>query len=186
MAQSNTRIQLEAWLKTIDVVGSVLDIGGAQHNIKGRTKSWDVDDYKVLDLEQPHQGAKSDIVADMNYEIDEWGHYFQNAFMIEVSEYLFNPLQAFKNVHWMLEINGLFYVSTHLFYPTHLPEGMDYLRYTPFGIVKLLEEAGFEILENIPRVAKVNFAEAWSIEGMRGWKDFDTSIIGNLIKCRKK
>lgn len=196
MAQSNTRIQLENWLKTIDVKGSVLDIGGAQHNIKGRTNSWNVDDYKVLDLEQPHQGEQPDIIFDINSrnEIDgagvgclerpEWG--YDNIFCIEVMEYISNPLDALLNMNELLKESGLLYISFHFIYPEHLPVGTDMLRYTPSGVVKLLEEAGFEVIENIPRTSKVNFAEAWSIEGMRGWKDFNTSIIGNLIKARKK
>ena len=40
--------QLEDWIKTLDVSGSVLDIGGSQNPIKGRTKSWDVNEYKIL------------------------------------------------------------------------------------------------------------------------------------------
>ena len=40
---SNVRRQLEAWLKTIDVKADcVLDVGGAQLPVKGRTKSWEV------------------------------------------------------------------------------------------------------------------------------------------------
>ena len=66
---SLTRIQLENWLKTINVKGSVLDVGGAQDPIQRRVKSWDVNDYKILDLETPHKGDKPDIVADINYPI---------------------------------------------------------------------------------------------------------------------
>lgn len=200
MAQSNTRRQLEEWLSQIDVKGSVLDIGGAQHNIKGRTKSWKVTNYKILDLEQPHQGNQPDIIFDINSrnEIDdaevrylerpEWG--YDNIFCIEVMEYIFNPLDALLNMNELLIDGGLLYISFHFIYPEHLPIGLDMLRYTSSGVVKLLEETGFTIIENIPRTLKDNFSRDILVsmyvnEGMRGWRDFDVNIIGNLIKARK-
>lgn len=192
---SNTRIQLENWLKTIDVIGSTLDIGGAQHNIKGRTKSWNCNNYKIMDLEKPHQGELPNIVfnIDARNEIDDanvrylerpdWG--WDNIFCIEVMEYILNPRDALMNMNELLQEGGLLYISFHFIYPEHLPFGTDMLRYTPSGVVKLLETTGFEIIENVPRIAKVDFTDAWSIEGMRGWKEFDTSIIGNIIKAKK-
>jgi SAM-dependent methyltransferase len=64
---SYTRQQLESWLKTIDVSDKVIDIGGSQNPIKGRTKSWNVEEYKILDLETPHEcKQKPDIIYDLN------------------------------------------------------------------------------------------------------------------------
>ena len=64
---SRSRIQLEAWLKTIEVNGKVLGIGEAQQSTKGRTKTWDVEEYKILDLEQPHECVnKPHIEMDIN------------------------------------------------------------------------------------------------------------------------
>lgn len=63
------RIQTEAWLKTLDIKADrVLDVGGSQKPIKGRTKSWEVKDYKILDLEVPHIcEQKPDIIGDIQY-----------------------------------------------------------------------------------------------------------------------
>jgi len=67
---STVRIQLENWLKTIDVKADrVLDAGGSEKSIKGRTKSFDVKELLILDLKEPHQGVKPDIVCDLNYPI---------------------------------------------------------------------------------------------------------------------
>ena len=205
---SRTRQQLEAWLKQIDIKGSVLDIGGSQNPIKGRTKTWNATEYKILDLKQPHecrqnpdyigniedsQDIQWDIFKDRciwdkafwpepNYHFDA----FDNVFMLEVSEYLINPLLALDNINKLLKKDGLFYSSWHFIYPQHPPKGLDYLRYTPDGVEKLLTETGFEILEHIPRRTEVvDLKEVWSAEKMRGWKDFDNKIIGSLVKARK-
>ncbi len=51
---SQSRMQLEKWLSEIEVKGKCLDCGGSQNPIKGRTKSWEAEEYKILDLETPH------------------------------------------------------------------------------------------------------------------------------------
>jgi len=115
----------------------------------------------------------------------KYKEHFDQLFMIEVSEYLFDPITALRNINELLKKGGLLYISFHFIYPQHSPKGLDYLRYTPAGAEKLLREAGFKIIENIPRVSKVDFTQAWNIEQMRGWKDFDNTIIGSLIKAQK-
>lgn len=205
---SFTRQQLERWLSKIDVKGSVLDVGGSQNPIKGRTKSWDVNEYKILDLEQPHEvKQKPDIKLDINknYYIhpddwefnkkkiknnntiyDKYHQYLDNIFCIEVSEYWYNPYEALNNIWLLLKRGGLLYVSFHFIYPQHPPMRLDYLRYTPAGVERLLKEAGFEIMEHIPRRTQhAVLSEIWSAEQMRGWKVFDNTIIGSLIKARK-
>lgn len=64
------RQKLESYLKTLDVKADrVLDVGGSQLSIKGRTKSFQVKELLTLDLAEPHEGKKPDIIADMNYPI---------------------------------------------------------------------------------------------------------------------
>lgn len=201
---SYTRQQLENWLKTIDVKGSVLDVGGSQNPIKGRTKSWDVTDYKILDLEQPHEcRQKPEIIGDIQDIVEYWEEEdkyslpqgynkykkaFNIVFCIEVSEYWYNPFHALNNIRQFLKKDGLLYISFHFIYPQHNPRGLDYLRYTPAGAEKLLKESRFKILQHIYRsVRLVNLREIWTAEQMRGWKNFENSgyVIGSLIKARK-
>lgn len=192
---SKTRQQLEAWLKTIDVKADrVLDIGGSQNPIKGRTRSWDVKDYKILDLEQPHEcKQKPDFIADLNDKIYSngkrySGEKFDILFCMEVFEYLYRPHYAIRNMGTFLKQGGILYLSTHFIYPVHNPTWNDYMRYTPAGIEKLLEEAGFEIEENIARRAQSNkIMEFYAEEGMRPAKhSADHMIVGSLIKAIKK
>lgn len=200
---SYNRIQLEKWLKTIDVAGSCLDIGGSQNPIEERTKSWNCDNYKILDLKQPHECKREpDITWDINErpitglrfekEFDKITNKdyqiipFDNIFFIEVSEYIWNPIDVLRNIHDLLKKDGLFYSSWHFIHPQHPPIGLDYLRYTSAGVEKLLKETDFEILEDISRRTQlIDLRELWASEQMKGWKEFDNTIIGSLIKAKK-
>lgn len=171
---SYSRQQLEAWLKKIDVHGKVIDIGGSQKPIKGRTKSWDVQEYDILDLPVPHeQDTAPDFVKDLNTngEIEEaLDGYFDVAFAIEIMEYMYDPLRALKQMAMMLRRGGLLHISFHFVYPVHNPESQDYLRYTRSGVKKLLSVAGFEIQSLTPRYLRQPEIMNLVIqnEGMRG------------------
>jgi len=190
---SKTRLQLENWTKTIDVNETmVLDIGGAQNPIKKRTKTWNVKRYDILDLKNPHHfNAVPDLVGDIQ-KID-WGdvHFkgleYDVAFCLEVSEYWFDPNAALKNINRFLKKGGILYISFHFVYPVHPIVGEDCLRYTRNGVSKILERAGFKILQLVPRLAEnVNLNEVYSLEGMRGQKGFNHNEIGYLVKCQKQ
>ena len=206
---SYSRQQLESWLKTIDVkADKVLDIGGSQLPIKGRIKSWDVKECKILDIEEPHEcKVKPDIVWDLNnpsitideeevsmeycWKIDEtlakYRNDFDTAFCIEVSEYWYNPFEALKNINFFLKKGGILYLSTHFIYPVHNPVECDYLRYTRAGIIKLLEESGFKIDEIEARKIKSCWLLDWfEAEKMKFAKRYNKhNEIGHLIKAVK-
>ena len=199
---SFSRQALENFVKTIDVnCERCLDIGGSQNPIKGRTKSWNVQDYKILDLLQPHEVKRQpDIVLDINEpievnqmlnEIVPLGK-FDAVFCLEVSEYWYNPFEALKNISHFTKDKGILYISAHFIYPLHPPHQKDYLRYTKYGIEKLLEKTGFEIVDYIPRHSVSNggtLYDYWLKEMMR----FDRlesieelTDIGCMIKAIKK
>jgi len=194
---SYTRNQLEDWLKTIDVKADrVLDIGGSQLPIKGRTKSWDVKDYKILDLKNPHeQKVKPDWVGNIQDDLTDIDisesievPYFNVVFCLEVSEYWYNPLQALQNISELLIKGGILYISFHFLYPMHNPKGKDYLRYTKWGVEKLLKEIGFEIEDIKYRTVKDKgrLFEFYAGECMRPCKSYNQhSDIGYLIKAIK-
>lgn len=196
---SKTRQQLEGWVKDLkDVKGKVLDVGGAQQGLKGRVNFAGETEILTLDLPNPHEEKqKADIVWDMNrclfsetgkIEFEDRSLFgsFDNVFCLEVTEYLWNPVCAMKNLALFLKPGGRVFVSFHFVYPMHKPEGADFLRYTPHGAEELLKQAGFEIVKNTPRVASSDLIyKAYSSEGMRGAPLTNHLIIGSLIEAKK-
>ena len=192
---SKTRCQLESWLKTIEIKGGrILDIGGSQNPLsKSRLKIFEPDEYKILDLEVPHEcKIKPDIIMDIQEEDGlynpNWNVFFDTAFCIEVSEYWYNPLLALEHINFVLKSGGLLYISFHFIYCMHNPIKEDCLRYTRFGCIKLLEKAGFKIEEITPRVTEnFDLNTLYAIEGMRPTKGFagHSEEVGYLIKAIK-
>ena len=197
------RNQLEDWLKSIDVKADrVLDVGGGINSIKGRTKSWEVKEYKILDneVEKDKMKVETDIITDLNENIER-GQFslskfndlkknkFDIAFCLEVMEYIWNPIVAFNNLNYLIKKGGILYISFPWNYPLHNPSGFDYLRYSENMIKKLAEKVGFEILELKPRVmthGEESYKDFFVLEGMRAAKrDGRVFHIGYLCKMRK-
>jgi SAM-dependent methyltransferase len=199
---SKSRVQLESWLSTLDIdYDKVLDIGGCQLPCQGRTKSWNVNEYLFLDLEQPHiEKVKPDIIADINhafiytsqkagteYVDRKYLEYFDAIFMLEVLEYVWNPAYAFLNCSELLKDGGKLYLSFHFMYPYHNPAEVDYLRYTPNGIDRLLEENGFKTIDFKPRTlspeAYESYVKTYLTDGMK--RCIDSNIIGGMLIAEK-
>lgn len=208
---SLSRQQLESWLGTLDIkCDKALDIGGCQLPLHGRTKSWDVKEYLFLDLEHPHiQKTKPDIICDINEDIEfvrlnmipkevidhmdcgfvdmQYCEYFDNVFMFEVLEYVWNPVIAFNNCKELLKKKGRLYFSFHFVYPFHNPQEVDYLRYTPEGINRILEETGFKVVKFQPRTlsedAFNNYCKMVTTDGMK--RCIDSNIIGGMVIAEK-
>lgn len=147
---SNSRRQIESWLSTIDVSGSVLDVGGLFWPVKGRTKSWDVTDYKILDIKPSRNGVKADYVVDLNE-----GHRnvdnFDVAFCIEVADHFWDPVNAFCGISQMVRPGGTLYVSSNFMFPHHT--GFDCVRLTSTGLTRILKFAMFNVVSIEPRKA---------------------------------
>lgn len=188
---SSTRKQLEEWLKTVDVKANhVVDVGGSQLPVKGRTRRWEVDEYTILDLGEPHETKQeASVYHDLNQpsnlgDSDFW--HYQIAFCLEVFEYVYNPVEAMKTLNKLLELGGTLYISFPFIYPTHNPQENDYLRYTEFGVRKLLEVGGFEIEELFYRTDTYGgLIEFYREEGMKMAKYDHHNVTGFLVKAKK-
>lgn len=184
---SSYRITLDNWLRTVDVKAeSVLDIGGSQLPVKGRTNSWDVDDYKIADLAQPHiDSPKPDIVLDLNSD-DNVFDCFQIIFCLEVFDYVWNPAQAFEHIAELLDDGGIAYVTFPFAYPTHQPIEDDALRYAEGGIRKLANHANLKIVEMIRRQPETNALDSfYRAERMRAAKHYDHAVTGWIVEFQK-
>lgn len=174
------RSQLEDWLAELDVKADiVVDIGGAQMPVKGRTKSWQVKDYKILDLpewdlEQSWQNRKYP--------------YADIVFCLEVFEYLIDPLQAMRNISRVLYQDGKAYVTFAFVYPLHQEIELDSLRYTENGIRRLAERAGLEVTNITYRTDKTGLLQRfYSLDGMHPAKGYPhhnaTGFIAELTNA---
>lgn len=161
------REQLEQWLSKLDVKADcVLDIGGQQGNVKSRVKSWDVKDYKVLDLPiydleeywwLIHDGEQADVI-----------------FCLEVFEYLIDPITAMRNIAHMLKPGGKAYITFAFCYPHHNELDMDSLRYTESGIRKLANRVELKVNNIDYRIDKSNALNTfYAIDGMKRAKQYN-------------
>lgn len=195
---SNFRIQLEDYLRTIDVkADAVLDVGGLQNPIRSRVHSWEVKKYKIFDVVEEMNEEKADYVGDLSRslqyhkKINELEGEFDVIFCLEVMEYVFDPLTALENIQGFMKSGGVAYISFPFVYPMHPPLGTDYLRYTQDGVEKLLEEAGlkdFDIFVRRAGPGRNTLKRFYDEEGTRYRRD-DPSLLdhtGYIVKARKK
>ena len=188
------RDQLEAWLKSINIkTDRVLDVGGASNPVKSRVKSWEVAEYLIFDSQLEKPVVPAQYSGDINISIacnvvvqELTMKPFDIIFCLEVAEYLWDPATAIKNLGFMLKKGGVLYMSFPFVYPVHAPIGHDYLRYTRYGIIKLMEQAGFDNIEIILRKFKKpeHIIEAYKSDGMHIKTDADVS--GYLIRAFRK
>jgi len=189
---SSFRIALDNYLAELDVAAdTVIDVGGSQLPIPKRVKSWAVQKYYIGDLEQPHiDSPKPDFVVDLNNKKnpDVVGYYGLGnvVFCLEVLDYVYDPVNAFKILHQLTAVNGRCIVSSGLFYPTHQPIAEDSLRYTEFGLRRLAEVVGFTVEKVIPRRPETNAIEQlWRAERLRAAKHYDHNALGYIVELRK-
>lgn len=184
---SSFRLSLNHWLSDLDVKANrVLDIGGSQEPVKGRTKSWDVKDYMIADLPEPHKGSpKPDIVMDLNKPSVKLIE-FDLIFCLEVFDYIYDPMVAMKNIARLLSLDGTAWVSFPSVYPLHQPVEDDALRYMPGGIVKLAEAAKLTVEQMIKRRPETNLLEQfYQAERMRAAKHEDHHFTGFICEFKK-
>ena len=189
---SSYRNTLNTWLAELDVKADrVLDIGGAQEQMPGRVKSWDVKEYLIADLPEPHKDSpRPDIEMDLNVSMlknpKAYKDQYDLIFCLEVFDYVWNPSFAIMNIMQLLEEGGTAWVTFPSFYPLHQPVEDDALRYMPAGIVKLADYAGLSIEQMIKRRPETDMLmQTWRAERMRAAKHEDHEFTGFIVELKK-
>lgn len=178
-------MELEGWLRTIDVAGSVLDIGGAQRPVKGRTKSWDVDEYAIADIDEAdcYLDLSDFYQVKQTYDQLEWKP-FDNVFCLETVMYTVNPVQALAALDYLTGKN--LYISNPLEgYPETKPKGTDMHRLFPNWWKYWLTELGMKIEYMrvvAPMMSNNQFAEAVSREGYKVSRPHASGILIHATK----
>lgn len=187
--------QLNDWKATLDVKADVVfDIGGAQDPIKGMTRSWDVKDYYIWDLEIPHVlKQEPDFGWDMNDRLDAQNFASREMldtkadliFMLGVMDYVINPNIAMDNVYRMLKDGGTAWIEFPFVYPIHNPKEDEGCRYSEGCIRRLAKQAGLKIEEIIYKTAKPGnrkLLEFYAEDGMRAASGVDHNVTGYIVR----
>lgn len=184
--------QLNDWVASLDVkANTVFDIGGSQNPIKGRTKSWDVKDYKIIDLAQPHVlKQKPDIEWDMNKPLPDKGDSVSVPkadviFMLGVMDYVINPNTAMDNIQFILKEDGTAWVEFPFVYPIHNPVDDEGCRYSEGCIRRLAKQAEMTIQEIIykrPRPDNPFLLQFYRADGMRMAEGVDHNVTGYIVR----
>jgi len=171
------RQQLESWLSELDVkADTVYDIGGGQGEVKSRVKSWEVNNYRVLDLP----------VYDLNEPWQVTSEHVDIIFCLEVFEYLINPMEAMENISCLLKSGGKAYITAPLVYPVHNEVEWDSLRYTERGLTRLANNAGLSVANVWYRKDKSGLLTAfYSKDGMHPAKGIQHDITGYIMEVIK-
>lgn len=208
------REQLENWLKTIRVkTDRVLDLGGASNPVRTRVASWEVEECVFFD--NGKEEAKVEYIPfDLNLPIEEqlegYGlaklledidkleedktkmpnpFRFDAVFCLEVFEYIYDPVQAIRNIWKLMNDDSVAYISFPAIYPVHQPVEIDYLRYTKQAIMQYLTKQGFTQIEVTAREATKGRDELrlfYMNEGMHPVRNSELPYhIGYLVKARK-
>ena len=159
----------------------MIDIGGLFWPVKGRTKTWNVSQYDIWDVKESRNGVKATYISDLNRERSHFTWQYDTAFCIEVTDHLWNPIQAFQNINTSLKQGGLLYISSNFLFPHHT--GFDCIRFTKTGLEKILKETGFEVLKVTPRYAVDSTMEATM--HMESKVVYNGGEIGYMVEARK-
>lgn len=191
------RTELENYLKTLHIrAHRVLDIGGSANPVINRVKTWNVEDYRILDsnLEKEYQSEWTDANISASIEVkDIWkyvkrqvGAEFGYIFCLEVMEYVIDPMAVLENIYALLYKNGEVIITFPFVYPMHEPKEMDSLRYTKYGVERLLKNAGFSEWKIIPRHAKNELLmQYYMSDGMHPAKGIGHDITGWIVEAKK-
>lgn len=180
--------QLNDWKTTLDVKADVVfDIGGAQDPLKGKTRGWDVKDYKIIDLEVPHvETVRPDVVQDMNEPYI--GGEADAVFCLGVFDYVINPNIAMDNIYRMIKDDGYAWVEFPFVYPIHNPVDDEGCRYSEGCIRRLARQAGLtveEIIYKRPMPGNRYLEMFYSADGMRAAKGVDHNVTGYIVRFSK-
>lgn len=170
------RQQLEDYLKTVDVKAEmVYDVGGKQKPVQGRTKTWNVKEYQILDIPE----------YDLN-NAQPSRRQGDFVFCLEVFEYLIDPVTAIKNISSLLHPGGRAIVSFAFVYPYHNEIEWDSLRYTETGVKRLAEIGSLKVEKVHRRKTKTgSLTKYYAEDGMRPVKGYDHNVTGFIVELRK-
>jgi SAM-dependent methyltransferase len=110
---------------------------------------------------------------------------FDYVLALNVWEYIYAPVVAHRNIYDLLKPGGMLIANYPFVYCQHNPTAMDFLRYTPAGVEKILSKIGFQIIEH--KLIKGNqlLNTFYNEDRQKMASGVDHLTIGSFIKARK-
>ena len=124
--------------------GKLLDIGCGSKPYQSLCK---VDEYIGLEIDD--EGNRNHNYADVFYDgktIPFENNAFDSILSNQVFEHVFNPNYFLKEVNRVTKMGGEFLMTVPFVWDEH-EQPYDYARYSSFGLKHILNENGFEIIE---------------------------------------
>lgn len=152
---------IREYLKDVQVHGLVIDWGCGTKPIKKYLKSSDAKFVGIDKLD--HVGA--DVVADIESVTFRYIGQARFAFCLEVIEHVWNAKALLENISRNLRESGVLYLSQPFLYQVHKED--DRIRYTHYGLRKLLEDARFKVEDISPTVGDLDHAEGYIVKAVK-------------------
>lgn len=188
--------QLNEWKSTLNInTDVVFDVGGAQDPITRHIKSWEVKDYKIVDLQTPHvEEVKPDFAQDFNEPlkvdtgITKYIDGVDVLFMLGVMDYVINPNIAMDNVYQLVKKGGTAWIEFPFVYPIHNPVDDEGCRYSEGCVRRLAKQAKLNVEQVIYKRPLPNnpfLLNFYSADGMRAAKGIDHNVTGYIVRFSK-
>ncbi len=143
---ARSRIEKTISHNAVDFHGTVLDFGCGSKPYETLFKN--VEEYVGIDIEQSghdHRYSKVDFFYD-GKTIPFPDEYFDGVVCFEVLEHVFNVEEVLAEIRRVLKPKGRFLISLPFAWGEHeVP--YDFARYTSFGIVHVISQSGFRVVE---------------------------------------
>lgn len=102
--------------------------------------------YVSVDWSNSYHQGKPDFVADLNVGVDLPDCFADSVITFSVIEHLHRPARLVEEAFRILKPSGKLYMQVPFQWAVH-EAPYDYVRFTKYGLQKILEDAGFEYIE---------------------------------------
>lgn len=136
-----------SYFKLIDKRSTVLDYGSGDGPYKIMLKQY-FDEYVSADYHATnvYHSVRPDIFIDEEQRVNVEGESFSCVVISEVLEHLYKPHDALQEIRRVLTPNG-YVIGTVPFFMWEHEKPYDFHRYTYFGLKRMFEDNGFEIIK---------------------------------------
>ncbi|MCW5798244.1 MAG: class I SAM-dependent methyltransferase [Nitrospira sp.] len=134
------------------ITGRVLDVGCGTQPYR---RLFLTADYTGMELDtQENRACKRADVFYGGHAFPFDGESFDSLVCSQVLEHVFTPGEFVRELHRVLRPGGFLLLTVPFVWDEH-EQPYDYARYTSFGLLALMREAGFEVVEHVKTMGDV-------------------------------